>query len=106
MTDEITQEIFTHLVDLAALDLDPNEAEYLRNQFNNQLRAIHELETIPVSSTVQVTSHGVLFTPENSPVLREDIWKPYEDTQAILKQAPDRDEGYLVVPDIPHTDLE
>ena len=107
MTDEITPEVFAHLVDLAALDLDPNEAEYLRKELNNQLKAIHELEAIPLSTSTQVASHGVPYTPETSPLLRPDIWQPYDDPQGILHQAPDSsDDGYLVVPDIPHADLE
>ena len=48
MSDPITPEIFAHLVDLAALELSPEEAEYLRRQLNNQLKAIHELEAIPL----------------------------------------------------------
>ncbi len=34
MTDEITPELFEHLVDLAAFAFDPDEAEYLRKQLN------------------------------------------------------------------------
>ncbi len=32
MTDEITPELFAHLVELAALELNAQEAEYLRRQ--------------------------------------------------------------------------
>jgi hypothetical protein len=35
----ITQELFDHLVGLAALELSPQEAEYLRKELNNQLMA-------------------------------------------------------------------
>ena len=51
MSDAITPEMFAHLVDLAALELSPEEAEYLRRQLNNQLKAIHELEAIPLDET-------------------------------------------------------
>jgi len=37
MADAITAEIFDHLVELAALELQPAEAEYLRAQLNSQL---------------------------------------------------------------------
>ena len=37
MSDPITPELFTHLVELAALELTPPEAEYLRGQLNGQL---------------------------------------------------------------------
>ena len=37
MTEEITRELFDKLVDLAALELDEEEAEYIRRQLNDQL---------------------------------------------------------------------
>ena len=67
MSEEITREIFEHLVELAALELTPEEAEYIRQQLNNQLKVIHELEAIPLDSTANVTSHGVPYTPQSAP---------------------------------------
>ena len=106
MTDTITQEMFAHLVGLAALQLDAEEAEYLRQQLNNQLNAIHELEAIPIEEDVPVTSHGVPYTDATSPAPRKDTWLPYPNPQDILGQAPQADDGYIIVPDIPHTNLE
>ncbi len=106
MTETISPEVFSHLVGLAALELDAEEAEYLRRQLNNQLNAIHELEAIPLDENVPVTSHGVPYTPGISPAPREDTWRPYPAPEEILDQAPMVDEGYVIVPDIPHTDLE
>jgi aspartyl/glutamyl-tRNA(Asn/Gln) amidotransferase C subunit len=106
MTDEITPEIFDHLVLLAALELAPEEAEYLRRELNSQLKAIHELEAIPLDPATAITSHGVPYTPEITPSPRADEWAPYPAPQAILAQAPETDEGYLIVPEIPHTELE
>ena len=105
MSDEITLEIFNHIVQLAALELDPEEAEYLRRQLNNQLKAIHELEAIPVDADTSPASHGVPYTQATSPAIRPDEWQPHPDPAAILAQAPETDEGYIVVPEIPHTDL-
>lgn len=106
MTDTITQEMFAHLVNLAALQLDAEEAEYLRQQLNNQLNAIHELEAIPLEENVPITSHGVPYTPATSPAPRKDTWMPYPNPEDILAQAPQAEDGYIIVPDIPHTDLE
>jgi aspartyl/glutamyl-tRNA(Asn/Gln) amidotransferase C subunit len=106
MNDTINQETFAHLVDLAALELSAEEAEYLRQQLNNQLKAIHELEAIPIEEDVPVTSHGVPYTPAISPALRGDAWYPYPNPEDILGQAPQAEEGYIIVPDIPHTNLE
>ncbi len=52
MTDEITPELFEHLVDLAAFAFDPDEAEYLRKQLNNQLKAVHQLTSVPLPEDV------------------------------------------------------
>jgi aspartyl-tRNA(Asn)/glutamyl-tRNA(Gln) amidotransferase subunit C len=106
MTELIDLETFNHLVDLASLELEPGEADYIRTQLNNQLNAIHELEAIPLGSETRLTSHGVPFTPEISPHLRQDDWIPGPYADAILKQAPQTEERYFIVPEIPHTTLE
>jgi aspartyl-tRNA(Asn)/glutamyl-tRNA(Gln) amidotransferase subunit C len=106
MSDQITIEVFNRLVDLAALELDPKQAEYLRGQLNNQLKVIQELASIPMDADVPVNLHGVPYESENSSTPREDIWKPCEDSAGILAQAPQVEDGYIVVPDIPHTTLK
>lgn len=105
MTDEITPELFKHLVELAALELDEQESEYLRGQLNNQLKAIHELEAIPLDASTPIASHGVPYTPATSPALRPDSWSPHPNPSALLGCAPDTNEGYIVVPEIPTQDL-
>ena len=105
MSDEIMPELFAHLVELAALELTPEESEYLRGQLNGQLKAIHELERIPVAADVPPAAHGVTFAPHTRPALRADEARPSSRAEKILKQAPETEEGYLVVPEIPHTDL-
>jgi aspartyl-tRNA(Asn)/glutamyl-tRNA(Gln) amidotransferase subunit C len=106
MSDELTREVFDHMVRLAALELTEDEAEYLRRQLNNQLKAIHELEAIPLEQEVPVTSHGVPYPPEISPAPRQDEWRPFPQPEQILAQAPEEQDGYLVVPETPHTELE
>ncbi len=106
MSDLISVETFNHLVGLAAMELDEQQAEYLRRELNNQLTSIRELEAIPLDDSIGVTSHGVPYTAETSPLPREDVWQPYPTPEEILAQAPDTQDGYIVVPDIPHTTLE
>jgi aspartyl-tRNA(Asn)/glutamyl-tRNA(Gln) amidotransferase subunit C len=106
MSETISQDLFAHLVDLAALELTPEEADYLRQQLNNQLKSIDELAAIPLGKDIPITSHGVPYTSETSSTPRADIWRPYPNSQDILAQAPETDEGYIIVPDIPHTSLE
>lgn len=101
----ITPDVFSHLVDLAALDLAAEEAGYLRRQLNGQLKAIRELESIDVGDDIPITSHGVPYTEAISPPLREDAILPFGSADEILSQAPVTDGRYIVVPDIPHTEL-
>ena len=106
MPDEISPELFARLADLAALELDPHESEYLRAQLNGQLKAVAELERIAVPDDVPPAAHGVPFPAGIRPTLRTD--RAAVDpalAERILRQAPEADEGYFVVPEIPHTDL-
>ncbi len=105
MSDPITPELFAHLVQLAALELSPEESEYLRRELNNQLKAIRDLEAIPLEKETPVTSHGVPYTPAITPPIRQDEWKPCPAPQEIVAQAPETEDGYIIVPDIQHTDL-
>jgi aspartyl-tRNA(Asn)/glutamyl-tRNA(Gln) amidotransferase subunit C len=106
MSDEITIEVFNHLVTLAALELDDEQSKYLRRELNRQLDAIHELEAIPLDEDLRVSAHGVPYTKESSPQLRNDEWQPFQEPEEILKQAPQLDGNYIVVPDIPHEKLD
>lgn len=105
MTEQIERDTFEHLVELAALELDEEEAEYLRQELNNQLTAIQELAAIPLEAGTDQTSHGVPYTAAIRPALREDDWISCPNPEDILAQAPELEENYIVVPDIPHTDL-
>ena len=106
MSEQITPELFNHLVDLAALELSADQAEYLRKQLNNQLKAIQELEAIPLDADVPISLHGVPYTAPESAAPREDEWHLYADAKDILSQAPELEDDYIVVPDIPHTTLK
>lgn len=106
MDDDITPEVFAHLVGLAALELGPDEGEYLRAQLNGQLKAVRELERIPVAAEVPAAARGVPYPAEIRQALRAD--RPQVDAALaarILAQAPESDEGYFVVPETPNTNL-
>jgi len=108
MPDSISQETFDHLVDLAALELLPDEAAYILRQMNNQLKAINELEAIPLDENLASAdgSHGVVYTIATSQLPRKDTWMPHPNPEEILAQAPQVEDGYIVVPDIPTTKLD
>ena len=106
MSDYITPETFNHLVKLAELDMDAEEAEYLRGELNNLLKSIKELEAIPLDDQVPLSLRGVPYSQANSQALRADEWKPFENVAGIIDQAPEVDDDHIIVPDIPHTRLE
>ncbi|MEN6522940.1 MAG: aspartyl/glutamyl-tRNA amidotransferase subunit C [Anaerolineaceae bacterium] len=104
--NQIDPETFTHLVELAALEMDASEAEYLRKELNHQLQTIDELAAIPLDENVEIAAHGVPYPAEHSAPPRSDEIRSYPDPATIIHLAPENDEGYAVVPDIPHTTLE
>jgi aspartyl-tRNA(Asn)/glutamyl-tRNA(Gln) amidotransferase subunit C len=106
MNDQISIEVFNRLVELAAMELSEEQAAYLHQQLNNQLRAIRELASIPIDNSIESNLHGVPYIPEARPLLREDACTPSDAAVAIHSQVPQLEDGYIVVPDIPHTTLK
>lgn len=104
--EQIDPQIFEHLVRLAALELEDEEGEYLRRELNNQLAAVHELEAIQLDDQVAPAAHGVPYPPERKQALRPDSHVPCENSAEIISQAPQIEDGCIIVPDIPHTTLE
>lgn len=102
----IDEVIFEHLVGLAAFHLSDDEKAYLRHELNQQLRSIRELEALDIGEEVPITSHGVPYHGSMAPPLREDQAEPCPVADDILEQAPEVDLRFLVVPDIPHEELE
>jgi aspartyl-tRNA(Asn)/glutamyl-tRNA(Gln) amidotransferase subunit C len=104
--EQISPQVFEHLVKLAALQLDEKQAEYLRRELNRQLQSIHELEAIPIPDDLNISVHGVTY-PQTTPLdLRDDQWRPFPNSADIIGQAPQSENNQFAVPDIPHTTLE
>jgi aspartyl-tRNA(Asn)/glutamyl-tRNA(Gln) amidotransferase subunit C len=106
MADKISQDDFKRLADLASLELPEGEAEYLRKELNNQMVSIEVLESIPIDADTRTAAHGVPYSDFNSPVPREDVSHQDPHREDILKQAPELEDGYIVVPDISHEELD
>ena len=104
--EPITGPIFQHLVQLAAIELQAEEAEYLRRELNAQLTSIRDLEAIQIPDDLPITSHGVPYGPQIRPELREDEVLASDLADQILAQAPEVVDRYIVVPDLPRTELE
>ncbi len=104
--EPITEAIFQHLVQLAAFELREDEAEYLRRELNAQLTSIRDLEAIQIPDDLPITSHGVPYGPQIRPGLREDEILASGLADGILAQAPKVVDRYIIVPDLPRTELE
>ena len=105
MNEKITRDIFDHMVALAALELNEEEAEYLRMELNKQLTAVDELVAISIDEDIAPAAHGVPYTEEISAGLRQDKHVPFPNVEDILKNAPETEDNYFVVPGIPLEDL-
>jgi len=106
MKDKITPDDFQRLADLASLELPQEEAEYLRGELNNQMISIEVLESIPIEADTGTAAHGLPYTDYNSPSPRKDEASQDPHRQDILDQAPELEDGFIVVPDISHEELE
>ena len=106
MEDNINPEVFQQLVDLASLEVSEAEGEYLRRELNNQMVSIEVLESIPIEAETGTAAHGVPYTEKNSPTMRDDVSKQDPNKEDILNQAPELEDGFIVVPDISHEELE
>ena len=106
MEERISREDFRRLAELASLELPEEEAEYLRAELNNQMISIEVLESIPIDAETGTAAHGLPYTDQNSALPREDVTRDDPHRQAILDQAPELEDGYIVVPDISHQELE
>jgi aspartyl/glutamyl-tRNA(Asn/Gln) amidotransferase C subunit len=106
MPSEISKELFDHLVELAALELKPEEAEYIHQELNKQLKVIEELAAIPLEESTPLASHGVPYAAAIRPPLRQDGIASSGISQEILAETPETEASYIVVPEIPHETLE
>lgn len=106
MSDPIDRESFAHLVELASFEFESGQADYLRDQLNKQLKSINELAAIPLSDDIPPARHGIPYPPENCPAIRDDHPEPFKEREDLIGQFPQFEDGYVIVPDIPHQTLE
>lgn len=105
MNEEIDEKLFQHLVELAALELTDEEAQYLRKQLNQQLQVVHEMDSIPIGQDVPTSAHGIEYTSANSAPIRADVIEPSKKKLDLASIAPQFDDDFIIVPEIPHTKI-
>ena len=101
----IDSETFSHLVELASFEFEPDQADYLRAELNRQLKTIDELAAVPLDDSLPAEIHGVPYPPENRQNLRSDESATFPDRDLLTGQFPQFEDGYVIVPDIPHQEL-
>ena len=98
----ISKEIFEELAQTGRIGYSPEEAEMLRREMNRQMDVIRQLESIPLDEELPPVIHGNPYAPEIRCELRDDAWKPFDDPERIISQAPVHRDGYIVSPDVIH----
>ena len=94
--------IFNRLVKTAALKLSVDEASQLLADLNDQLKIIRQLEAIPLEEHIRPVIHGNPYPEAVRCGLREDIPRPFGNSDGIIAQAPSARDRYFVSPDVPH----
>ncbi len=101
----IDPETFSHLIELASFEFEPDQADYLLDQLNRQLKTIDELIAVPIDESLPIEIHGVSYPAEDNQGLRCDKTSPFPERDFLTSQFPQFEDGYVIVPDIPHQEL-
>ena len=102
MEDKITNEMFEEFTRVAEVELTPEESKKILAEMRAQLTVIGNLAAIPIDDDLRPVIHGNPYPFEIRPALREDVWVPFENPQAILDQVPRTEDGYIISPDVAH----
>lgn len=91
---EITTELVKHLANLSRLNFNESEIENFKKEFTQTLNQIDELQTV---DTENVEFYNRIIDAED---LREDVVKPSLTNEEVLKNAPKKSRGAIVVPKV------
>ena len=80
---------------LARLELTPEEEETFAGQLSGILDYVDQLSELDVTG-VEPTTRAI----DVANVTRADVMKVYENREALMESAPDRDENFFKVPKI------
>ena len=89
---EITEKDIEHVAELAKLNLTAEEKKTYGAQLENIIGWMEELNKADISKA-EADSYAL----GNKSVLREDIPEQFADTEALLKNAPDREFDFIKV---------
>ena len=92
---QVSKEEILHIAKLANLNIKEEEIEEYRKNLQDILNfanTINNVETENISETIGSTS--------NVNVFREDEVKQYEDLEALLQNAPDKEDNMFKIPKV------
>ena len=92
---KITKEEVVHVAELARLDMDESAIESVAVQIDHILEYIDTLNRVNTDG-VPPTSHAIFITN----AFREDQPRDHLDRQEALANAPDREDGFFLVPKV------
>lgn len=103
---KISREEVLRVAELAHLELSAEEIEKYRGQLDEILSYVDKLKELDVTQVKPMAQ--VLFTSRAAsntvtdphPELREDVLRPCDVAQAILKQAPEAADSFFRVPKV------
>ena len=94
---KITKDEVLYVADLARLEMDPDHIDRFADQIGQVLEYVETLNRVDTEG-VRPTSHAIFLTN----AFREDEETEHLDNDAVLKNAPDKDEddGSFLVPKV------
>lgn len=92
---KISKEEILHVADLARLEMDETSIDTFADQIGKILEFIDTLNSIDTTD-VEPTSHAISLAN----AFREDEIDPPFDRDAVLANAPEEEDGYLLVPKV------
>ena len=92
---KITKQEVLHVARLARLDIDDASVDKFAQQIDTILEYVDTLQQVDTSG-VNPTSHAISLTN----AFREDSTPHHIDRDAALSNAPEKEDGYFIVPKV------
>lgn len=93
MDTKITDEMIDYIGILSKLDLPEEEKEQVKTDMEQILQYMNKLNELDTEGVLETTNSISLYN-----VMREDEITNNDDSERMLSHAPQRKEGYYVVP--------
>ena len=92
---KIDTDMVKHIANLVRLGISEEEAQKFSGQFTSIIDYFNMLNEVNTENVVPASD-----ITNNKNVLREDVVKPSMDREEFLKNAPNREGGYVKVPTV------